>query len=181
MAGWKDEQSRARLQGTKYGEKLMAFAVKVQAESQHRLREQDLACEANLTNAITWVKFGNKYDKVDIGNSGRFMVEARTGEIFGIKSYGKVHRGHAYGTLDTIDEFYWGEYYPKRLDRKADEDKYMGKVVRKADALGVMGEVVGLVYEGNLLLKVRWAHNSKTVTVCTDKVRLQEELDMIPI
>jgi len=40
------------------------------------------------------------------------MVVKTTGEVFGVKAYGVIHKGHAYGTLDTIDDWYWGNYYP---------------------------------------------------------------------
>lgn len=92
--------------------KLSVFAALVQVHQQAQLRADKLDCEANLTNAQTSVKIGRKYANVDIGNSGRFMVEIETGAIFGIKGYGKVHRGHQYGTLDTIRDYDWGHYYP---------------------------------------------------------------------
>jgi hypothetical protein len=43
------------------------------------------------------------------------MVVNATGEIFGIKAYGVIHRGHRYGTLDTLDSYDWGGYaaHPK--------------------------------------------------------------------
>jgi len=47
------------------------------------------------------VKPGVKYTKVDVGTSGRFMVVNATGEIYGIKAYGVIHRGHYFGTLDN--------------------------------------------------------------------------------
>jgi len=53
---------------------------------------------------------GRKYTKVDVGRSGRYMVENSTGKIFGIKGYGVIHRGHQYGTLETITDWYWGPY-----------------------------------------------------------------------
>ena len=53
---------------------------------------------------------GRKYIKVDVGSSGKYMVDTATGEIFGIKGYGQVHKGHRYGTLDTIHEWNWGGY-----------------------------------------------------------------------
>jgi len=56
------------------------------------------------------VVFGRKYTKVDVGNSGKYMVVNSTGEIFGIKGYGVIHRGHPYGTLDTIQDWDWGGY-----------------------------------------------------------------------
>lgn len=55
---------------------------------------------------------GKKYTKVDVGRSGKYMVVIATGEIFGIKAYGVIHKGKRYGNLDTIHNYYWGEYAP---------------------------------------------------------------------
>ena len=65
-----------------------------------------------LMDATTHIKPGKKYTKVDVGRSGAFMIVNETGEIFGIKAYGVIHRGHAYGTLETVDNWYWGEFHP---------------------------------------------------------------------
>ena len=59
------------------------------------------------------IRPGRVYTKIDIGGSGKLMIDNKTGEIFGIKGYGQVHKGHRYGTLDTTGAFYWGEYYPR--------------------------------------------------------------------
>lgn len=60
------------------------------------------------------VKPGKVYTKVDIGPegnmSGKYMVENETGVIYGIRGYGRVHKGHVYGTLDTVEDWYWGGY-----------------------------------------------------------------------
>lgn len=62
-----------------------------------------------------------RYTLVDVGPqhniSGRYMIDNETdpAEIFGIKGYGKVHRGHRFGTLDTVDAWAWGDYRPRRL------------------------------------------------------------------
>lgn len=56
------------------------------------------------------VKSGNKYAKVDVGGSGKYMVDLSDGAIYGIKAYGVIHKGHQYGTLDTIDDWFWGDY-----------------------------------------------------------------------
>ncbi len=101
----------------KYHDKLIALAAKLQEEQQSRLRALKLDCQANLDNVVTSIKHGNKYDKVDVGHSGKLMVDRATGEIFGIKAYGKIHRGHKYGTLDTIDKWNWGLFYPARRDQ----------------------------------------------------------------
>ncbi len=60
------------------------------------------------------VRPGRKYTKVDVGGSGVYMVVNQTGEIFGIKAYGVIHRGHRYGTLDTVDDWNWGDYTASR-------------------------------------------------------------------
>jgi hypothetical protein len=60
---------------------------------------------------------GPKYTKIDRGPehnmSGFLMIENATGEIFGIKAYGRVHRGHWYGNLADAHEWYWGDYAPR--------------------------------------------------------------------
>jgi hypothetical protein len=65
------------------------------------------------------VRPGVKYTKVDIGPahniSGKYMIDNATGEIFGIKAYGKIHRGHRYGTLDTVEDYYWGGYVGEKI------------------------------------------------------------------
>lgn len=94
--------------------KISRFAALLQVEQEERLKQQGLSCQANMNNAVTSIKDGQKYTKVDIGTSGRYMVENATGNIFGIKGYGQVHKGHFYGTVDEIDQWYWGDYYPQR-------------------------------------------------------------------
>ena len=64
------------------------------------------------------VKPGKKYTKIDRGPecnmSGFLMIDNETGEIFGIKAYGVVHKGRRYGTLATAGQWYWGEYGPRK-------------------------------------------------------------------
>jgi len=54
---------------------------------------------------------GRKYAKIDLARSGKIMIELETGRIYGIKGYGVIHRGHYYGTLDTTNDYFWGDYY----------------------------------------------------------------------
>ena len=61
------------------------------------------ACGTKIIN-------GQKFTKIDVGQSGKYMIENSTGNIYGIKGYGVVHRGKFYGTLDTINDYWWGEY-----------------------------------------------------------------------
>jgi hypothetical protein len=74
---------------------------------------------ATVLEQTRQVRPGKKYTKVDRGPehnmSGFLMIDNETGEIFGIKGYGVVHKGHRYGTLATAGEWYWGEYGPRRL------------------------------------------------------------------
>ena len=85
------------------------FAELLEREQIERLQRNNLACDANIQNARTSIKEGKKYTKVDVGSSGKYMID-KDGNIFGIKAYGVIHRGHHYGTLDTINDYHWGEY-----------------------------------------------------------------------
>jgi len=96
-------------------EQINALAELITKHQQAELHASHLDCEANLANAIATVKPGRKYTKIDVGSSGKYMVENATGRIYGIKAYGVVHLGHQYGTLDTINEWQWGRYYAGKL------------------------------------------------------------------
>ena len=67
---------------------------------------RDAACRTRIVP-------GRKFTKVDVGTSGKYMVDNATGEIFGIKAYGVVHRGHRYGSLrdaESIKARFYGGY-----------------------------------------------------------------------
>jgi hypothetical protein len=98
-----------------YAEKLEAFRAlfeKQNAERQARLF-------SNLTPDTVGVETGYKFDKVFVNTGaqrmGRYMVESRTGEIFGIKSWTQVNRRRHYGTLDTITQWDWSDFYARPL------------------------------------------------------------------
>lgn len=93
-----------------YEAKLEAFARILEGQSLERLRLDKLDCMANVAQCKTRFTVASKYARVDIGTSGRYMVVNETGEIFGIKGYGVIHRGHKFGTLDTLGEWFWGGY-----------------------------------------------------------------------
>lgn len=68
------------------------------------------------------VRLGRKYANVDTDGpnwSGRYMVDLATGEIYGIKGYGVIHRGHRYGTLATINAWDWSGYRAVRKEAEA--------------------------------------------------------------
>ena len=100
----------AKMDNKELQEKLKTFATLLEKERIERLHREGLGCETNIDNAKTSVKSGRKYTKIDVGYSGAYMVVNDTGEIYGIKAYGVIHKGHKYGNLDTINDWYWGEY-----------------------------------------------------------------------
>ena len=85
------------------------FAELLEHDQIEWLHKSNLACEENINNAKTTVKRGKKYTKVDVGGSGKYMISQER-NIFGIKAYGVIHKGHCYGTLDTIHNYNWGGY-----------------------------------------------------------------------
>ena len=91
-------------------DKLETFAELLEREQIEELHRQGLACQPNVDNCRVRIIPGRKYTRVDVGTSGKYMVMNDTGEIYGIKAYGVIHRGHKYGTLETISDWYWGEY-----------------------------------------------------------------------
>ncbi len=86
------------------------FAEMLRVQQIEGLRARGLDCGANVSGCEISVRPGKKYTKVDVGRSGKYMVVNDTGEIFGIKAYGVIHRGHAFGTLDTAERWDWSGY-----------------------------------------------------------------------
>ena len=106
--------------------KLEAFRAWLEAETIRNFRESWERDQAHgkdydlNVHAQSWackIKMGRKYANVDRGTSGVYMVDLATGEIFGIKGYGVIHRGHQYGTLDTLDDYDWSGYRAVRRER----------------------------------------------------------------
>lgn len=98
-------------------DKLQAFVAKLHAEQAARIRRDYSNLDAEYEARVT-VKPGSKYTRVDVGTSGKYMVENATGNIYGIKGYGVVHRGYCFGTLDTINEWNWSEYRAFRIGNR---------------------------------------------------------------
>ena len=97
-------------------EKLAALMEQQQLEATNESSRKQgfaVACEANRLQCLTSIKQGKKYTKIDVGTSGKLMID-EDGNIFGIKAYGVIHRGKHYGTLDTVEDYYWGDYYPRK-------------------------------------------------------------------
>lgn len=76
------------------------FARRVERAQKDSLVRAKLSCSANMKNAETSIKPGRKWTKVNVGLSGKFMIDP-DGRIFGIKAYGVPHYGKYYGTLEN--------------------------------------------------------------------------------
>ena len=90
--------------------KLKALCDLITIQQIERLKADKLDCSCNIDNALTVYIIKSKYTYINIGSSGKYMIDNSTGNIYGIKAYGVIHRGHCYGNLDTIQEYYWGRY-----------------------------------------------------------------------
>lgn len=105
--------------------KLWSFGVLLQAHRRAQMVKEYGAVNARSGIDTLEIQFsawhvkiseGRKYINVDVGGSGVFMVTKEDGEIFGIKGYGVIHKGHQYGTLDTVGAWYWGLYRGVRFN-----------------------------------------------------------------
>lgn len=97
--------------------KITALAERMSSERLDKMRASGYSYPGYEDNAKATVIPGRKYTKIDIGGSGKLMID-EAGHIFGIKGYGQVNKSRQYGTLDTIESFYWGDYYPRRKEVK---------------------------------------------------------------
>ena len=95
--------------GANMKSKIERLCEKITNEGQELLKKRELACQCNLDSAVAHYHIGKKYIRVDVGGSGKYMVDLE-GNIYGIKAYGVIHKGHCYGTLDTIDDWFWGDF-----------------------------------------------------------------------
>lgn len=112
------EWSHLTVYGQSFDDKLAAFAALLEQQQRARFqRDYPGPCLAERTEQAckVSVKTGGKYVKVDVGTSGKYMVVRETGEIYGIKAYAVIHRGHQYGTLDTLNEWDWSGYVARPL------------------------------------------------------------------
>ena len=91
-------------------EKIKVFAELLENQSKEWLKAQmGEGYECNINYCKVSIKEGKKYTKIDMCGSGKYMIDTE-GNIFGIKAYGVIHKEHIYGNLDTLAEYYWGDY-----------------------------------------------------------------------
>lgn len=95
--------------------KLNAFAALITEHRRAYMTRNNYGDYQFNSIAKTAIHIGKKYARVDVGESGKYMVNLTTEEIVGIKAYGVPHLGHHYGTLDTIQEWNWSEYDARKV------------------------------------------------------------------
>jgi hypothetical protein len=99
------------------GQQAKIEAFRERLEQDQRTEQARRYPDGRLEPPCAVVSYGKVWARVDVrspgGLSGKYMV-ATDGEIFGIKGYGVPHRGHRYGTTDTIDAWNWGGYTASR-------------------------------------------------------------------
>ena len=88
------------------------FRQRVEGDGIMRLEKEGRCNASTIAQRRAYIKLGIKYMKVDVGDSGRFMVDVE-GNIFGIRSYGRINKEKHYGNLQTTDLYSWGGYIPK--------------------------------------------------------------------
>jgi hypothetical protein len=129
--------------------KIEEFARLLENDQLDTLIRQDLSCDANVKNCLVKIRPKKKYTCVDVGNSGKYMIDNNTGEIFGIKGYGKVNKNHYHGTLETIYNYYWGRY--SAMPSKADRRPYIKNLLSVVSVLAGRGLQIdenGNIYGG---------------------------------
>jgi hypothetical protein len=105
-----------------FDKKLQAFIELAEKETQHRMHEKGYdnlieiatkkGCRAyyefGFDNGLKYIRVWKKYGPSQAVHS---FVEKATGIIYGADGWKKPNFKRAYGTLDTINDWAWGEYY----------------------------------------------------------------------
>lgn len=91
-------------------QKLESLGALIEQEQAERVRrDYPKLFELGMTPKVKIVP-GRRYTKIDVGDSGKYMVENETQQVFGIKGYGVIHRGYRFGTLDEMLLWDWSGY-----------------------------------------------------------------------
>lgn len=90
------------------------FVKTVQKQQNEKIQKEGFTYEGIEKNYLVTVVPGKKYTKVDIGGSGKYMVDEE-GNIYGIKAYGVINRRHYYGNLSTVDQYDWSGFRARKI------------------------------------------------------------------
>lgn len=110
-----------------FGEKLYAFAELF--ERHHNERLSRFSPGAPIEE-VGIEESGYKFCKVFIdngSNTGRYMVEVATENIYGVKSWTQVNLRRMYGNLDTVDQFEWSEEQARPLPGSPAEQEFYAR------------------------------------------------------
>jgi len=88
-----------------YVEKLEKFRQAFQAADRGCVDHGDIA------EIETGRKFDKVYIKTKVQKLGRYMVDRNSWVIYGIKSWAQINERRTYGTLDTVDQYDWSQFY----------------------------------------------------------------------
>lgn len=100
-------------------DKLEAFRAILESQQRAHLAVEYPGLQLDTGHYFASIKMGRKYANIDFGGSGKYMVELATGAIYGIKAYGVIHRGHYFGTLDTLADWDWSGYRASKRKQAA--------------------------------------------------------------
>lgn len=91
---------------------LFALAARVELDTVARMTAEGFTDLYNVHfGAVNvTIKAGRKYWYLDVGDSGKYMIDKVTGAVCGIKAYGVPHHGYTYGTVADQDGYFWGGY-----------------------------------------------------------------------
>ena len=89
---------------------------KITVDTLKRLGEDGLDCAANQRNAVAEVhRDGRKYVAIAVGRGVRYFVSKDSAGIYASAGRDKPNFSRFFGTLFTIDEFFWGNYEAEAL------------------------------------------------------------------
>ena len=101
-----------------FEEKLEAFRSRLEQEQGESLKQRHPTLfgseEYKKKSWAATLVGGKKYTKVNVGDSGKYMVDNQTEEIFGILGYGKINKKKPAGTLDTIADWDWSGWHARK-------------------------------------------------------------------
>jgi type I restriction-modification system DNA methylase subunit len=138
-----------------------------------------------------------KYIKLDMGGSGKYMIEVETGDIYGVKGYGVIHRGHIYGNVDdyfdgtrkidtknTFSPLQRGDVAPAKVEEPAPQkltrndweidvvDTIYERTTKDIDKSGV----VEMINQFEEYLNSAWADGEDPYDVADRIIEMDEEL-----
>jgi hypothetical protein len=98
---------------TDYNRKLQEFVERLTADQKDRLHT--LGFDSQVDDRYAYFESGRKFDKILItsgaGASVRYFVDKSDGTIYGSRSRLAPNLKWYFGTLDTQDAWYWGDFH----------------------------------------------------------------------